>query len=92
MRYPNEFCEEIHKISGTSTHQIKRVYKTFFLYFNKKRFTCWNTLSKFNPDDKLLQNLSGVGFGYNAGNTRGMYLFMHLIACSYNLITRVCKY
>lgn len=62
MRYPNEFCEEIHKISGISTHQIKRVNKTFFFEF-QKRFTCWNTLSKFNPDDKLLQNLSGVGFG-----------------------------
>lgn len=37
MRYPNEFCEEIHKISGTSTHQIKRVYKTFFFYISTKR-------------------------------------------------------
>lgn len=36
MRYPNEFCEEIHKISGTSTHQIKRVYKTFFFIFQQK--------------------------------------------------------
>ena len=43
--------------------KLKEFTKHFFLYFNKKRFTCWNTLSKFNPDDKLLQNLSGVGFG-----------------------------
>lgn len=55
--------------------KLKEFTKLFFLYFNKKRFTCWNTLSKFNPDDKLLQNLSGVGFGLGWKHQR--YVLIH---------------